>query len=157
MTEALRPLEFLLGTWAGGGEGDWPTVGRFTYLEEMRFASGGGGEDFPFLEYTQRAWDPETGVTMHQERGFWRYGGDRVDVTLAHPIGVTEIGEGEVSDHSIRLVSTRVMQATTGLPVTGLLRSYRLEGEDLLYEISLSTGEVPLTRHLTGKLARSGD
>jgi len=155
VTGALLPLEFLLGTWTGGGEGDWPTVGRFTYLEEMEFTLGGGGEDFPFLVYAQRAWDPETGVTMHQERGFWRYGGDRVDVTLAHPIGVTEIGEGEVSDHSIRLVSTRVTQATTGLPVTGLLRSYRREGESLLYEISLSTGEVPLARHLTGKLGRS--
>ncbi len=70
MTDPLEPLAFLLGSWAGGGEGDWPTVGRFTYRERMEFTVGGGGDDFPFLAYSQRAWDPETEVTLHQERGF---------------------------------------------------------------------------------------
>jgi hypothetical protein len=33
----LEPLSFLLGTWRGGGDGEFPTIGSFRYGEEMIF------------------------------------------------------------------------------------------------------------------------
>ncbi len=37
----LEPIAFLLGTWAGEGEGDWPSSGPFRYGEEMSFEQVG--------------------------------------------------------------------------------------------------------------------
>jgi hypothetical protein len=150
--EALEPLAFLLGRWRGRGEGCWPTVGRFEYEEEMSFEPGGAGEDFPFFTYRERAWNPEEGTVLHSEQGFWTLEGGVVAVTLAHPIGVTEIGEGSVNGGEIRLASSRIAQASTGLPVTGLLRTYRADDGELTYEISMSTDDVPMTRHLAATL-----
>lgn len=153
--DGLDPIEFLLGTWRGRGTGTWPTAGSFDYEEEAAFELGGGGADFPFLAYRERAWDPATDTTMHLERGCWRvHDGGLVDVTLAHPIGVTEIAQGSVDGPEITLTSIRIGVATRGLPVTGLRRRYRLDGDELVYEIDLSTGDVPLLRHLAGRLRR---
>jgi hypothetical protein len=146
----------LLGTWRGRGKGSWPTSDDFSYEEEMVFEPGHGGDDFEFLAYRERAWNAETGETIHAERGFWRFHEDGgVDVTLAHPIGVTEIAEGHVdAAGTITLVSERIGVGGKGLPVTGLRRVYRRDGDRLRYEIDLASEEVGMTRHLDGELAR---
>jgi hypothetical protein len=147
----------LIGTWRGGGGGTWPTSGEFSYEEEIVFESGHGGDDFQHLAYRERAWNAETGETIHAERGFWRFHeGGGVDVTLAHPIGVTEIAEGHVdAAGTITLVSERIGVGDRGLRVTGLRRTYRVDGDGLEYAIDLATDEVELARHLEGRLKRS--
>lgn len=151
------PTRQLIGTWRGRGEGTWPTSGAFTYEEEFVVEDGEGGDDFAFLAYRERAWDAETGETIHAERGFWRFhdeGG--VDVTLAHPIGVTEIAEGHVdAAGTITLVSDRIGVGERGLKVQSLRRTYRVEDGAIEYAIDLATTDVEMIRHLDGRLERA--
>lgn len=148
------PLAFLIGTWHGTVQVIFPTIESTYCEEEMRFEDGGAGPDFAFVAYTERAWDPQTGLAQHSERGFWRCEGERVDVALAHPIGVTEISEGALVGTTITLVSTAISRATTGLEVLTLHRRYEVQGELMQYEILMATPGTPLTRHLTGRLTR---
>ncbi len=152
MNDALASL---IGAWRGTVEVTFPTIESSTCEEEMRFEDGGAGPDFVFVSYAERAWDAETGLVQHSERGFWRCEGDVVDVTLAHPIGVTEVAEGTVQGTSITLASTSISRATSGLEVLALHRRYEVQGDRMRYEIHMTTPETSLTLHLTGSLTRA--
>ena len=62
------PLAPLLGTWRGVGEGGYPTVDCFSYVEELTFGHVGK----PFVVMTQRSRDPVTGEPLHAETGYFR-------------------------------------------------------------------------------------
>lgn len=147
----LEPIAFLLGTWAGEGEGDWPSSGPFRYGEEMSFEQVGE----PFLLYSQRSW-ATGGEPLHFERGFLRpAGAGRVELVLAHPLGIVEVAEGSVSANAIDVASTTVATTATGSPVTDLRRRFDLDGDVLRYELEMAMRDVPLTRHLKGELKRA--
>jgi hypothetical protein len=146
----LEPIVFLLGTWVGEGEGDWPSSGPFRYAEEMSFEQMGE----PFLLYAQRSW-ADGGEPLHFERGFVRpTGAGRVEFVLAHPLGIVEVAEGSVSANTIDVASTTVAITETGSPVTELRRRFELEDNVLRYELQMAMRDVPLTRHLKGELWR---
>jgi hypothetical protein len=148
----LEPITFLLGTWVGGGEGDWPTSGPFRYGEEMAFEHVGE----PFLLYAQRSWAAADGEPLHFERGFLRPAGSgRVELVLAHPLGIVEVAEGSVSANAIDVASTAVVTTATGSPVTEVRRRFELDGDVLRYELFMAMRDVPLTRHLKGELKRA--
>lgn len=150
--ESLAPLAVLLGTWRGAGLGEFPTVEPFRYEEEIRFWHLGT----PFLVYAQRAWAPAGGAVLHSEMGFWRpQDGGRLDVALAHPLGVVEIAEGAVSGARFELSSTAIGRAANGEPVTRLERRYEVTGDTLGYEVWMATAEVPLAPHLSASLRRA--
>jgi hypothetical protein len=148
----LWPIAFLLGTWAGEGEGDWPSSGPFRYGEELTFEQVGE----PFLLYAQRSWAAGNGEPLHFERGFLRPSGPgRVELVLAHPLGIVEVAEGSVSANGIDVASTTVATTATGSPVTELRRRFDLDGDVLRYELEMARRDVPLTRHLKGELKRA--
>ena len=96
----LEPLAFLVGTWRGTGKGEYPTIEPFDYEEELTFEHVGD----TFLLYEQRSWSPENGAPIHFERGFLRPGEDGlIELTLAHPLGLTEVSEGELVGTSFKL------------------------------------------------------
>ena len=37
----LEPVAFLLGRWKGEGEGGYPTISSFQYIEEVQFGHAG--------------------------------------------------------------------------------------------------------------------
>ena len=146
-------LAFLLGTWRGEGAGSYPTIEPFAYRETLTFAHVGDA----WLSYIQESWSLD-GEPLHFERGFLRPGaaaGD-VELVLAHPIGVTEVGHGHVEggDLRVRGEELSIGRAATGSDVRGLDRRYRVDGGALAYEIDMATGTTPMTLHLTGSLRR---
>lgn len=147
----LQPLAFLLGTWRGRGSGDYPTIEPFDYEEELRFEHVGD----TFLLYQQASWSPDDGGPIHFERGFLRPGEPgRVEFTLAHPIGLTEIAEGSLDGTAFELTSTDIGRTTTGLGTTAVIRRYRVDGDVLRYRTDMATRETPMALHLESELRR---
>jgi hypothetical protein len=149
--EEIAPIAFLLGTWRGEGVATYPTmVAPVPYVEELTFDHVGD----PFLRYEQGSWTVD-GEPLHFERGFWRLSADAVEVTLAHPLGLTEVAHGRLDRRVIELASEGGMGRTaTGSAVTGLRRRYRVDGDALGYEIEMAMDEVPLSLHLRAELRR---
>ncbi len=145
-------LRFLLGTWRGEGAGQYPTIESFRYGEEMIFEDVGDR----FVPYRESSWTLDGGEPIHFERGFLRPGSDigALELTLAHPIGVAEVGEGRVEGTDMDIASRPLIRTSTGDPVRALARRYRVQGDVLTYEIDMETDETPLTRHLTGELRK---
>ena len=127
---ALKPAEFLLGTWRGEGEGQYPTIRPFRYREEI-------------------------GQPMHREAGYLRLVGDgRVEFVIAQPIGYAEISLGRVDGHRIDVECTSVARTPTAKPVTSISRSLWLDGDTLRYELKMALEGVPLARHLVASFSR---
>jgi hypothetical protein len=148
----VGPLAVLLGTWRGSGTGEYPTMDTFPFEEETRFWHAGAG----FLYYHLRTWNPDSGAHLHSELAFWRsLPGGGVDVTLAHPLGLTEIAEGTFHDGVIALASTSVERTPQDASaVVALERRYVVSAEELEYEVMMATDEVPLALHIAGRLQR---
>ena len=148
---ALAPL---LGTWSGAGQGDYPTIQPFRYLEEVTFGHAGK----PFLTYSQRT-RSEDGQPMHAETGYLRMPGPaRVELILAHPTGVTEIDEGTLTDRDgelhIEVHSTTVGLSASAKDVMSLRRSFTVTDAQLHYTVLMAAVGQPLVHHLTATLHR---
>jgi nitrobindin-like protein len=151
LNPALKPVAFLLGTWRGEGEGQYPTIQPFRYREEIRFSHNGK----PFLIYAQRTEAIDTGQPMHGEAGYLRLVGDgRVEFVIAQPIGYAEISLGRVDGQRIDVESSSVGRTPTAKPVTSISRSLWLDGETLRYELKMGMESVPLARHLVASFRR---
>lgn len=149
----VEQIAFLVGTWRGEGRGVYPTITSFEYGEEIRFTAVPGK---PFLSYQQRTWALDDERPLHAEAGYWRpKPGGRIEVVLAHPTGVAEIGEGTVDGKVIDLAATSIGLTATAKEVTGLARRFELVGDDVLhYEVQLAAAGQPLQGHLTARLQR---
>ncbi|OBB98348.1 peroxynitrite isomerase [Mycobacterium sp. 852002-30065_SCH5024008] len=149
--EALAPL---LGTWAGQGAGEYPTIQPFDYLEEVVFSHVGK----PFLAYAQKTKAPD-GKPLHAETGYLRVPQPgHVELVLAHPSGITEIEVGTYSaaggQIEIELSTTDVGLTPTAKEVTALGRSFRIDGDELSYSVQMGAVGQPLQHHLAAVLHR---
>ena len=152
LNPALKPVAFLLGTWRGEGEGQYPTIEPFRYREEIRFSHNGKA----FLIYSQRTEAIDTGQPLHSESGYLRLVGDgRVEFVIAQPIGFAEISLGRISGQRIDVESVTVGRTPTAKPVTSISRSLWLDGETLRYELKMGMAEVPVAQHLTASFRRA--
>ena len=151
----LATLAPLLGAWTGRGDGEYPTIEPFGYLEEVSFTHNGK----PFLIYSQRT-RSESGTPLHAEAGYLRMPAPgRVELVLAHPSGVTEIDEGTVAQTGDGLVidvrSTSVGLTSSAKDVVALTRSIRVTGAELTYSVAMAAVGQPLQHHLAATLHRS--
>ena len=151
----LAELSFLLGTWRGSGRGQYPTIEQFSYGEEVVVEHVGE----PYLLYRQSSWGSDGREPLHLERGFIRPGGTpgEVELCLAHPLGLTEIAHGRVDGPTLELSTDRdgvVGRTRTGLEVTALTRTYRVDGDRLTYELFMATEDTAMSLHLRGTLRR---
>jgi hypothetical protein len=150
---SLAPLAFLVGTWEGPGEGSYPTIEDFGYVE--RLVVGHVGK--PFLSYTQSTWDPATGAPMHAETGYLRVAGvpagGGVEMVVAQPTGVTEVSVGTIVDGVVRLRTVEVGLTPTAKSVTAVERELRPDGGGLRVRLAMAAVGEGLTHHLLSRLA----
>jgi THAP4-like, heme-binding beta-barrel domain len=153
----LGQLARLIGSWAGEGEGRYPTIDPFRYREEIQFGHAGK----PFLSYRQATVNLATGLPAHAEAGYLRsVAPGRVELVLAHPTGIVEVSEGEVLDEpdglALHLVSATVLATPTAKEVTSVERRLSLAGDVLRYQVAMAAVGQPLQHHLAAELHRTG-
>ncbi len=151
--EALAPL---VGTWRGPGEGHYPTIADFAYLEELVFSHVGK----PFLAMNQRTRHPQSDAPMHAEVGYLRPQPSRtIEMVLAQPTGVVEIHAGSVEEKAdgviVDLRTERVEGTRTAKPITEVRRRLEVAGDALKIDMWMAAMGEPLTHHLSAELVRS--
>jgi hypothetical protein len=151
----IAVLAPLLGTWAGQGAGEYPTIESFGYAEEVTFGHIGK----PFLIYIQRTRASDDGRPLHAETGYLRVPSPgRVELVLAHPTGVTEIQEGSLSVSGttieMELAATTIGRTASAKDITALSRSIRVAADELSYTLLMGAVGQPLQQHLAATLKR---
>ena len=151
----IAVLAPLLGTWAGQGAGEYPTISPFGYSEEVSFGHVGR----PFLRYEQRTKALDDGRPLHAETGYVRVPSPgRVELVLAHPTGITEIEEGALTANGttieMELTATSIGLTESAKVVTALSRLIHVQGDELTYTLLLGAAGQPLQHHLAATLHR---
>ncbi len=151
----LHKFAWLLGSWEGGGDGDYPTIGAFKFGQELIFQQDGR----PFMHYMARAWVvDEHGAKVRdaaQETGFLRCQEDgTVEMLLAHNTGFLELWYGKVDGAKLELATDAVVRTETAKEVAGGHRLYGLVEGDLWFAFDMAAMGQELQPHLWGKLVR---
>ncbi|MGH3961352.1 peroxynitrite isomerase [Mycobacterium sp.] len=150
--EALAPL---LGTWAGRGSGEYPTIEPFDYVEEVVFSHVGK----PFLVYGQKTKAVADGKPLHAETGYLRVPQPgHVELVVAHPSGITEIEVGTYTLTGnvieLELTASSIGLTPTAKEVTALGRSFRIHDDELSYSLRMGAVKQALQHHLSAVLHR---
>ncbi len=151
----LHKLAWLLGTWEGGGDGDYPTIEPFQFGQELIFQQDGR----PFMHYMARAWivdgQGEKVRDAAQETGFLRCQEDgSVELLLTHNTGISELYHGQVDGAKLQLTTDAVLRTETAKEYAAGSRLYGLVEGDLWFAMDMAAMGQELQPHLWGKLLR---
>ena len=150
------PIAWLLGTWRGNGHGDYPTIDKFTYGQELIFTHDGR----PFFHYMARAWITddkgehvrdaaiETGFIRCPEPG-------KLELLLTHSSGISELWHGDAAEGKIELSTDAVMRSETAKEVVAGKRMYGNVNGELMYAYDMAAMGQSLQPHLWARLKRA--
>lgn len=149
------PVAWLLGTWAGNGHGDYPTIDGFAFGQEMIFTHDGR----PFFHYMSHAWIvDENGEKVRDsaiETGFLRPKADgSVEWLIAHHTGFVEVWYGQADGAKIEIATDAVVRTKTAKEYVGGTRMYGLVEGDLLWAFDMAAMSQELQPHLWARLVR---
>ena len=153
--ELCEPFRSLLGTWKGRGEGHYPSIESFEYVEEATFNHVGK----PFIAYVQKTRDSETNAPLHSESGYIRPQEEYLaELVLAQPSGIVEIHKGSIESSKnacvIYFESIDVRLTPSAKEVTQVSRLIKIEGDTLSYDVSMAAVGEPFQHHLKALLKR---
>jgi hypothetical protein len=134
----LMPLAWLLGRWEGRGHGDYPTIEKFEFGQQIDFSEDGKRER-----------------PLALETGFWRpKPNGKLEVVLAHPTGFAEIWYGEIDGAKIEMRTDVVARTETAKEVAAGHRLYGLVKGELMWAYDMAAEGLPLQPHLWATLVR---
>ena len=150
------PVAWLLGRWGGRGHGDYPTIDKFEYGQELVFTHDGR----PFFHYMSRSWiiDDEGELVREaaMESGFLRCPEPgKVELVLAHNIGFSEIWYGAAEGGKVEMHTAGVAYTETAKHVDAGSRMYGNVDGDLLYAYDMAAVGQELQPHTWGRLQRA--
>ncbi len=150
------PVAWLLGTWRGNGHGDYPTIEKFEFGQELIFTHDGR----PFLHYMARSWIvDENGEKVRDaaiETGFLRCPEPgKVEFLLTHSSGIVELWVGEAGGGKVEVITDAVVRSSLAKEVTAGKRLYGNVEGDLLYAYDMAAVGQPLQPHLWARLKRA--
>ena len=151
----LNPLAWLVGTWRGKGQGEYPNIENFQFAREVTFNHDGR----PFLSYFSRSWliddDNEIIAPAAQETGFWRIKPNNVlEVVISHSTGISEGWVGRFDGPKIQLIMDRGYSSPTAKVVTAGARLYGLVEGELFYAYDMAAEGQTLQAHIWSTLPR---
>ena len=149
------PVAWMLGTWGGRGHGDYPTIDKYEFGQELVFAHDGR----PFFHYFARSWIlDEAGEKVAEgdlETGFLRCApGGKVELLLTHPTGYVELYYGEATSGRLDLTTDAVVRTDTAEEYVAGTRLYGNVEGDLLYAYDLAAMGQPLQPRTWARLQR---
>jgi hypothetical protein len=159
----ILPLSWLLGSWAGVGLGQYPTIEDFRFGQQIVVTNDGR----PFLTYASRSWllddDGHRIRPLATETGYLRPRPDnQVEFVLSHPAGYSEIWVGEVEvlalDTAV-ITSARaslrtdvVARTESAKPYEAGERLYGLVDGELMWTFDMASMGQSMTNHLSARL-----
>ncbi|MGO9557768.1 MAG: FABP family protein [Acidimicrobiales bacterium] len=145
----LVPLQFLLGTWVGEGEGLW--AGGFSFEDSLTFTSDGR----PLVEFREVTKSSE-GKPSHSECGYLlAKDAGVVHMTVAEPSGITETLSGLVDTNNVTLESVEIGHSPGTDDVTRTARRLYLDGDQLVVEVDIAVNGEELEAHTRSVLHRA--
>ena len=149
------PAAWMLGTWAGNGHGDYPTIDGFQFGQELVFTHDGR----PFFHYFSRTWIvDDAGEKVRDaalETGFLRCRPQgQVELLLTHNTGFVEIYYGSAEGAKLDLTTDAVVRSDSAKQYTGGKRLYGNVEGDLLYAYDMAAVEQELQPHIWARLQR---
>ncbi len=168
LPEEIVRISWLLGTWEGVGQGQYPNSSNFSFIQQLTFSNDGR----PFLHYESKTWnlndDGSAGKPMHSEKGFWRPGaGTSIEVAISHVTGISEIWTGineVLSIEEAKITSARARIATqwvgrtpSAKEVDAGERLYGLMNGELMWTYDMKAVGQELQNHLWARLKPLND
>lgn len=147
----LEIVASLIGTWRGDGHGLTPRP--FDYVDVWEFFETGK----PFVGFVERT--TRDGMPAHTESGYLRFIDDEgtLEIVASLPTGQTELGTGtvRVDAEGITMVTDAAVQSTpSATQVTRLVRTFRLVGDSLEYNVDMDWSGGSQEHHLSSTLTR---
>lgn len=158
MEVSMQDLALFLGRWRGEGRGDFPTVEKFRFREELKFERRG---DEPLIHYEQRTWiKGEVSTPSHWESGFFRIiNNNHLEMSNCQDSGRVEVLTGEVIKFE-RENKTIVIRFTGKIVandprIQKSFRTFSIYDDILEYSIEMATDKVSeTTQHIEAVLTK---